>query len=694
MWLLKRRIHAGVQTMTDRVEYTKEGRAEYWRSAGAGAVTDAACDEFGQPNERLSNKSELRFGNKGSVSVELTGEKAGSYFDHEKGEGGQLLIPNGCVSSLVSAPPKPKVGGNRNLGTARMIWAQGVSLKGTAGEDYLTARGLTEGHDHLRWHKRKGCILAGAFDDDGEIAGIQQIKPSDTPGKAEYKKSHGPVGNGRVVFGRGRTVLVAEGVEDALAALTAVPDSTCVAMLGQQWKQAAERYPGATFCADADEGSREGAGKAARVAGGLLWTPPQPHKDLNDVLVADGAEALSRDISGTTEAEEEPRVLKLPSFAPLGEIDFSTIRRTDFLYRDFYARGYTSLTVAAPKVGKSALALAEAMDMASAGKLYGVNTEPRRVMYLNAEDDAEAMRGRYAANCIAAGLKQSDFERRFALQSCISFPDLFLAETTGNGVAINERVFQHFAAEIEEHETDVLVFDPLQDMSHADETNEAFRALGQRLRRLAAEAGIAVHLIHHTRKVAPGVTPSIDDSRGGSALRGTSRFNRVLVAMSEAEGLKAGVDDPRYYFRIGEVESNLAPPSSARNQWFVKTGKTLPNGENVLALRKWEWPDAFDGITLDMAIAARNELAAMSPEDARRNPQAKEWFGHVAARVCGIELPTNRDSKKFKAGRAKVEQILSQWTDNGWIKVEQIKDPGSRKDVPIYTVGSAHPNDQ
>ena len=69
-----------------------------------------------------------------------------------------------------------------------------------------------------------------------------------------------------------------------------------------------------------------------------------------------------------------------------------------FVYSDFYALGYTSLTVAPPKVGKSILALAEAINIATGkGILTGYTREPLRVLYYNAEDDQDVPDARVSA---------------------------------------------------------------------------------------------------------------------------------------------------------------------------------------------------------------------------------------------------------------------------------------------------------
>lgn len=51
-------------------------------------MRSVAVELLGEPNKRLSSKDELRFGNNGSLAVDL---KAGTWFDHEAGQGGGVL---------------------------------------------------------------------------------------------------------------------------------------------------------------------------------------------------------------------------------------------------------------------------------------------------------------------------------------------------------------------------------------------------------------------------------------------------------------------------------------------------------------------------------------------------------------------------------------------------------------------------
>jgi len=236
---------------------------------------------------------------------------------------------------------------------------------------------------------------------------------------------------------------------------------------------------------------------------------------------------------------------------------------------------------------------------------------------------------------------------------------------------------------------DIIIFDPLQDLSNSPETNEVFRRLGRRLRKTASSMGVAIGLVHHTRKVAPGMAPTIDDGRGGSALRGTARFNRVLAGMTEDEAAKAGVDNHRLYVRIGDAESNLAPPSADINRWFRKTGVTTPNGENIGALQPWKWPDAFDGVTARDASRVRAAIGAAyeaDPMQCRADVQAKQWVGRIVADALGLDVVEKRDRERIKV-------LLKHWIDAGVLARDMAFDPAKREEKPVISPGENNPGD-
>ena len=61
------------------------------RAALSAGMNDLAHFLYGEPNRRMSNRRELRFGRKGSLAVVVAGPKAGSWCNHETDEGGGPL---------------------------------------------------------------------------------------------------------------------------------------------------------------------------------------------------------------------------------------------------------------------------------------------------------------------------------------------------------------------------------------------------------------------------------------------------------------------------------------------------------------------------------------------------------------------------------------------------------------------------
>lgn len=379
---------------------------------------------------------------------------------------------------------------------------------------------------------------------------------------------------------------------------------------------------------------------------------------------------------------QEIEAIPAALFKPWANKDLTAIPYPHFVYSDFYARGYTSVTLAPPKVGKSMLGLAEAIDIATGrGFLTGVEREPQRVVYFNAEDDQDVIDSRVAALLTHYDIAQSEIIGRLFATSGVDMSDFYMV--SGQEGIINEPLFVSIEKFIREESADALIFDPLQDLSRSPETNEVFRLLGQRLRRMASSTGVALGLIHHTRKIAPGVTPTIDDGRGGSALRGTARFNRLLIGMTEDEGAKAGVINHRHYLRVGDMESNLAPPSADLNRWFEKTSVITPNGHSVGAIQPWKWPDAFDGISRQDSARVRSAIASMG-EPPRENVRSSAWAGVVIGDILGIDVTD-------PAGKTKVQSIMAKWILTDVLRVETVHDARNGRAAKIIVAGENNP---
>ena len=131
------------------------------------ALAECAADIYpailGEPNRALSSRRELRFGRKGSISVALTGSKAGLWHDHENDLGGDfiaLLMQERRIDfrtavqqagELVRIPltvsPRDATANDdeemrRRQRIALEIWGASKDPAGTPVEAWLRSRGL------------------------------------------------------------------------------------------------------------------------------------------------------------------------------------------------------------------------------------------------------------------------------------------------------------------------------------------------------------------------------------------------------------------------------------------------------------------------------------------------------------------------------------------------------------------------
>ena len=235
----------------------------------AGPVARAV---FGDPNPKLSTAAELRYGEHGRLSVRLSGERAGQWYDFGDGRGGgvlDLVIHAGEASDRTAAVrwlesqgfadpvsaresvserhPARRCDGagegrtaayrqTSRRDSARRLWESTRPVAGTIAEHYLTARGVghVAGAPALRFHPgiphrdvpgRFPALVAGVQSVTGEFLAVHRTYLcADGTGKADLdpaRLSLGPIGGGavRLVEPAGDALLIGEGIETTGAAV-------------------------------------------------------------------------------------------------------------------------------------------------------------------------------------------------------------------------------------------------------------------------------------------------------------------------------------------------------------------------------------------------------------------------------------------------------------------------------------------
>ncbi|WP_407146348.1 AAA family ATPase [Bradyrhizobium sp. ORS 86] len=347
--------------------------------------------------------------------------------------------------------------------------------------------------------------------------------------------------------------------------------------------------------------------------------------------------------------------------------DPKSIPPREFVYGKHLIRKFASAKFAAGATGKSALALVEAIAMATGRSLLGIAPRKRcRVWYWNGEDPREETERRIAAICLHYGVTSDELEGWLFVDSGREQEIVIAKQNPKTGASIAGPLVKSLVDTILDNEIDVLIIDPFVSCHRVTENDTmAMELVAKKWTAIADQTNTAIELIHHTRKTG-GAEATVEDGRGAVALLNAVRSAQVLNKMTKDDGAKAGVANYREYFNIENGKPNLAPPPEGKD-WYrivsvsLENGSTIaPEGDSVGVVTSWKWPDPLDGISgADFEAAAQSIRAGRWRED----PQAKDWVGWPIAKVLGLDLHGN------KADKAKVAGLIKIWITAGNLTV-------------------------
>ncbi len=333
-----------------------EEAGQHWDIQALTAGLNLQCEVFvtsllGDPIAR--EKNQLRFGsNKGSLILTTQGSKAGQWFDHQTGAGGNMLTmiqsQKNCgfkqaldfageflnmapdtrareVIDLSDLPADIDEDKQRTVQYARKLANQSRPIKGTLAEKYLEkTRGIDTRicSDSIRFlssikEPETGefhpALLVVAKNMEGNVQGVQAIF-LDKEGKKldcqQPKRSYGLIkGSVIPVHEGGNLYAVAEGAETALSIATACKDMTVFASLGSITNFSAMDFKTKSntliIFADHDRPGNDSHNKVNHAADELkskgfnvlVCTPDDVGKDFNDLLREKGAEAVRQQMN-------------------------------------------------------------------------------------------------------------------------------------------------------------------------------------------------------------------------------------------------------------------------------------------------------------------------------------------------------------------------------------------------------------
>jgi putative DNA primase/helicase len=292
---------------------------------------------LGEPNRRLSNSRELRWGSRGSFVLNVQGDMAGLWFDHESQIGGDIIEfirqQRGCSigeaidealtylgpsaswssssASTTSRVAEPEEDDAARIDQALRIWSEVQPLRGTLAEQYLAGRGIQVPdealddvlgfHSHCPFGEgRRAPALVALVQDiiTGEPIAIHRRELTPDGAKAGPWMALGPKSGGAIRLSRSDCgdLAIGEGVETCLAGmqLGSGPTWSVIDAGGMTAFPVLDHVGRLTIMADNDV---SGTGQRAAAACRVRWEavgkavccmmPKEPGQDFNDVLLAE-----------------------------------------------------------------------------------------------------------------------------------------------------------------------------------------------------------------------------------------------------------------------------------------------------------------------------------------------------------------------------------------------------------------------
>lgn len=278
---------------------------------------DVAEILLGPPNKHLTTPSQKRWGNRGSIALNVA---TGEFFDHEQSEGGgvtwlirrengsdvrEFLDRHGFSDNTVNlsryrkkrqqAQVEQTAAQLMRAEQAARLWANGAPIEGTPAETYLRSRGIDAWPDGLRY---SGDALLFPFrNETGGVIAVQRIILDDQ-GRKQNKLSLGPIGQGVCLLPGAGDLHLAEGPETGLSVwlATGAPVMICAGPIGARRIAQAGSGPLVLASDAADDGAPVTVtlGRACDAASeaGISYRLALPDgtsgTDWNDVLQASG----------------------------------------------------------------------------------------------------------------------------------------------------------------------------------------------------------------------------------------------------------------------------------------------------------------------------------------------------------------------------------------------------------------------
>jgi hypothetical protein len=384
-----------------------------------------------------------------------------------------------------------------------------------------------------------------------------------------------------------------------------------------------------------------------------------------------------RDRTGIPDSEDEdfdaPQAQSPLILVPVGILDPRKRAPRDWLVPNRMMRRHITMTTAAPGVGKSTLAIEEAVSLGSGVDFLSLGiTKSHRVAIINNEETKDELERRIEATCQHFEIDPHAIAETIFLYSGVDADKLILSKTDRQGNVIATPRTAELRTLIDTLKIDVVILDPFVQLNHIEESsNEQISRAMQEIRSLGATGySAAIHLIHHNRKPPAGNAHQAGDinaARGASSMGGEAHFFFTLADMSneDAEHMNVAESDKINFIRLDDAKRKMSAAQGAR--WFERYGVHMPYGlmgEEVGVLIPRDMDEVENKVSIVTAteILQRIDEAWIQGTPLSESPQTKSRY------VIHYMM------REFQVTRNTAKSFLRDWLRNA-VVATAIRDP-------------------
>ncbi|MBA6385101.1 AAA family ATPase [Colwellia sp. BRX10-6] len=331
----------------------------------------------------------------------------------------------------------------------------------------------------------------------------------------------------------------------------------------------------------------------------LLRPLPDPIKpsDLKSLETCTKTEHI---VNNPTLGETLPERLGMRTIS--SDFDAATIPKRNWIIERYVLGNYIAIIGAGGATGKSMITLCLAVSVALGKDLLNLgDTVQGNALVINNEDDDDELDRRLAGIFKLYRIKNHEVTDKLYIKS--GYGERVTISTnstiTGSTSMMSPNV-EKIIKEIKRCDIKLLIVDPFVSTHQESENdNSAIDNVMSYYRHIASETGVAIFLVHHTRKdgdEADSRAGDVDVMRGASSLKDAARLCFTLAKMGKKTAKDHGIDDKakNQLSRLDDAKNNFTL-SDGKAKWFKMESVQIANGEWLGVPRSYDLPDAING---------------------------------------------------------------------------------------------------